>query len=85
MCKNCQLQIPIAATSHTVVSLNIHEPGSEPIYWQEGKEAEKEVQLRSATTTSKLTAWFALNQTDEQARNLSYLDIPKLYVLVNTL
>ena len=74
------LQIPTAVLSHTVISLSIHEPGGETICWKKGKEEERKRALQSSGATSQLTAWFKLNAKDENARSLTFLEVPRHYV-----
>lgn len=65
--------------SYTVVSLSVHEPGKESICWKKGSEEGKLSKLKSSKPTSQLTAWFQLNRRDVEARQYTYLEIPKHY------
>uniref|UniRef100_A0A7E4URS8 ATP-dependent DNA helicase n=1 Tax=Panagrellus redivivus TaxID=6233 RepID=A0A7E4URS8_PANRE len=61
--------------SHTVVRLQVHLPDQQTVIFEEGHE--KEAAERRKDTT--LTAWFKLNQEDEEARKHFYHEIPLYY------
>ena len=69
----------MAYISHTVVALLVHEPGKETIYWKKGREQQKMRTLETSDATSQLTAWFILNQREEEARQYTFLEIPFHY------
>jgi len=62
--------------SHTVIILAIHLPLENHISFVPGEES---LALERNPATS-LTAWFELNKTDPDARNLTYCEIPDSYV-----
>ena len=64
--------------SHAVVRLPVHLPDQQMIFIQQGNE--RQAVERAAQRETRLTDWFALNRTDENARNLFYNEIPYHYV-----
>lgn len=62
--------------SHAIIRLAVHLPLEQSVLFQEGQE--EEALERNENTT--LTAWFALNDSDPEARLHLYHDIPKHYV-----
>lgn len=62
--------------THHVERLDLHLPGQQVVYFREG--AEEQVVANPRQT--KLQAFFKLNQIDDSANNLLYLDIPQHYV-----
>jgi hypothetical protein len=66
--------------SYTVKTLSVHEPGGETICWKRGQEDERRRALQLSDPTSELTAWFHLNQHDEQARQYTFLELPQYYL-----
>jgi hypothetical protein len=65
-------------TSHTVYRLAVHLKDQQRVYFHRGNaQAAAEAQSERDTT---LTAWFKLNERDENARNYLYPDIPIHYV-----
>ena len=73
----------MAYLSHGATCLSVHEPDQENIAWMEGKEAEKELQLKRGEPTSQLTAWFALNKMEgpvgDKARQLTFFELPEFF------
>jgi hypothetical protein len=63
---------------HTVVTLQIHEPGEQRIYYHEGDE--DRVVEESTNKNTMLTAWFALNSHDLHAKTLLYAEVGEQYV-----
>jgi len=57
----------------------VHLPDEEMIYWKIGKEEQRLQQLDMPQATSKLTAWFALNEKIPEARALLYPEVPEHY------
>ncbi|CAH0385071.1 unnamed protein product [Bemisia tabaci] len=70
-------QIPMHGHSHSVMRLPVHLPGQQYVTFKEGSELQA---ISEKNQVTKLTAYFELNQTDINARNLFYHDIPKYYV-----
>jgi len=66
--------------SHTMVALSLHLPGEEPVYFKPGNEAHRRRQLASGAPTSQLTSFFKTVRESEDAKNLTYLEVPKLYI-----
>lgn len=66
--------IPMTRMSHSVVSLPIHLPGKELVYYRGDV---RSVPIRE--DNSKFLAWFRLNASSETARLLLYADIVKYY------
>ncbi|XP_024871388.1 uncharacterized protein LOC112454320 [Temnothorax curvispinosus] len=64
--------------SHTVIRLAVHLPNRQMVYFRAGNE-EQAVQ-RELTRDTTLTAWFKLNQSDENAVHFLYTDIPSHYI-----
>ena len=60
----------------TVLRLAIHLPNMQSIIYRDGDNLRDAIDRSSDTT---LMAWFKLNQRDEQARSITYQDIPSLY------
>ena len=70
-------EYPLQHHSHTVIRLPVHLPNQQRVYFHEGNE---EAALADATAgNSELTAYFALCQTDEEARQYTYVQIPLHY------
>ncbi|MCP4486968.1 MAG: hypothetical protein GY820_06565, partial [Gammaproteobacteria bacterium] len=64
--------------SHAIIRLAVHLPSEQVVYFREGEE---EAALDSTMQRkSTLTAWFALNRVDQQAREFLYHEIPEHYV-----
>ena len=71
-------EFPMHDKSHAIVRLAVHLPHQQPVYFAEGNEQQAlEAASRKDTT---LTAWFALNSKDSNARKYHYHDIPEYYV-----
>ena len=69
---------PMHHFTHTVTRLGIHLPLQNNIYLQEGNiDADLH---RAANTDTTLTAWFKLNDIDDQAHDILYCSIPQHYV-----
>lgn len=64
--------------SHTIIRLAVHFPDRQMVYFRAGNE--EQATQRELTRDTTLTAWFKLNQSDENAMNLLYTDIPSHYV-----
>ncbi|XP_011859609.1 PREDICTED: uncharacterized protein LOC105557074 [Vollenhovia emeryi] len=64
--------------SHTVIRLAVHLPNRQMVYFRAGNEEQAAERELNRDTT--LTAWFKLNQYDENARKFLYTDIPSHYV-----
>ncbi|UYV73007.1 hypothetical protein LAZ67_10001499 [Cordylochernes scorpioides] len=69
---------PMHQQSHSIMRLQVHLPGQQSICFNEDNIEEVVQQAGNKDTT--LTAWFKLNQVDENARNILYGDIPQNYV-----
>ncbi|UYV71710.1 hypothetical protein LAZ67_9000098 [Cordylochernes scorpioides] len=69
---------PMHQQSHSIMRLQVHLPGQQSICFNEDNIEEVVQQAGNKDTT--LTAWFKLNQVDENARNILYGDIPQHYV-----
>ena len=63
--------------SHAVLRLPVHLPDEQRVYFREGDE---QAALQRGENHTKLTAWFVLNQNDENARRFLYADIPYHFV-----
>ncbi|XP_076039427.1 uncharacterized protein LOC143024501 [Oratosquilla oratoria] len=64
--------------SHTVSRLAVHLPDEQKVYYREGNQ--KQAAARAEERDTQLTAWFKLNQTDENARKFLYCSLPEHYV-----
>ena len=73
-------KFPLSHLSHTVTRLAVHLPLQQNVYLQPGQV--DEALARAANSQTTLTAWFKLNQDDEQAHELLYPSIPQHYVWV---
>ncbi|MCP3668651.1 MAG: hypothetical protein GY696_40250, partial [Gammaproteobacteria bacterium] len=71
------LAFPLEEKSHSVVRLAVHMPLEQLVTFHTGDEAEA-IQ-RAARKKTTLTAWFELNKTDPDARDILYPDIPEKY------
>jgi ATP-dependent DNA helicase PIF1 len=71
-------QFEMEGNMHTVVTLQIHEPGEQRIYYHEGDE--DRVVEESTNKNTMLTAWFALNSHDLHAKTLLYAEVGEQYV-----
>ncbi|UYV63730.1 hypothetical protein LAZ67_2005450, partial [Cordylochernes scorpioides] len=69
---------PMHQQSHSIMRFQVHLPGQKSICFNEDNIEEVVQQAGNKDTT--LTAWFKLNQVDENARNILYGDIPQHYV-----
>lgn len=67
--------------SHAVITLPVHLPQQNMVYFQEGNEEEALAEARNGTT--KLTEWLSLNQRDQSARMFHYTEIPYHYTYRN--
>jgi hypothetical protein len=67
--------------SHTIVRLQVHLPDEQNVYFTE--DTLQTIANADGPKDSNLTAWFKLNQTDENALNILYSDIPQHYVFDN--
>ena len=75
-------EFKLHATSHTVYRLAIHLENQQRVYFQAGN-AQGAVERQGLRDTT-LTAWFKLNEDDENARNFLYPEIPEHYVFNET-
>uniref|UniRef100_UPI00358F89E5 uncharacterized protein n=1 Tax=Myxine glutinosa TaxID=7769 RepID=UPI00358F89E5 len=69
------MQYKMHGRSHTIIRLAVHLPLQQNVYYHEGGE-QRVLQVNPNTT---LTAWFILNQEDENAHEYFYADIPQHY------
>jgi hypothetical protein len=67
-----------------VMCLDIHLPNHERMIFDPNSSAE-DLLDQSAVAETTLTSWFLLNQSDRDARNYLYCDIPEHYVWSSTL
>ncbi|XP_065642316.1 uncharacterized protein LOC136073944 [Hydra vulgaris] len=68
----------ISDMSHTIIRLQIHLPDNQRVYFNEGEE---QVAIdRAAQRDTHLTAWFKLNDENNEARQYSYVEIPYHFV-----
>ena len=65
---------PLNDISHIIYRLSVHLENEQYVYFKEG--SEEVLIIKNLNTT--LTAWFQLNQTDIEARQYLYPDIPNL-------
>ena len=72
------LELTLNGRSHPVEALPVHLSGQNLVTFTENNEVQA-IQNRKACTT-KLTAWFALNRNDPEARQYTYPEIPTHYV-----
>ncbi|CAI9718827.1 Hypothetical predicted protein [Octopus vulgaris] len=63
--------------SHTVCRLALHLPDEQKVYYIVGEQ--RQAAARAQERDTHLIAWFKLNQSEENARNLLYCDIPEQY------
>ena len=70
-------QFPLTGKSHVVCRLALHLEHEQLIYFEEGAETEAVTAAEHKHTT--LTAWFALNAKDPDARQFTYQQIPEFY------
>ena len=71
-------EFPMQEKSHAVKRLAVHLPNLQRVYFVEGQE--DQAVNRALQKDTHLTAWFNLNQQDENARQYLYSDIPYHYV-----
>ncbi|XP_071570011.1 uncharacterized protein [Temnothorax nylanderi] len=64
--------------SHTVIRLAVHLPNRQMVYFRAGNE--EQAAQRELNRDTTLTAWLKLNQSDENAVQFLYTDIPYHYV-----
>jgi hypothetical protein len=62
--------------SHTIYRLAVHNENEQYVYFNEGSEN----QVLNKNNETTLTAWFKLNQEDNDANQYLYTEIPKHYV-----
>ena len=65
---------------HTVYRLAVHLPSDQSVYFQN---AEEESLKAALNRDSMITAWFKLNLSDPEARQLKYAQLPYKYVWKN--
>ena len=65
--------------SHQTVRLALHLPNEQPVYFREGQERAAMENANNEERKTKLTAWFQLNQVDQDAHQYLYADIPVYY------
>ena len=75
------LQFKMDEQSHAIIRLAVHLPLEQPVYFKPG--SEEEALLRAESSDSTLLAWFKLNQTDPDAHEHLYHNIPNYYVFSN--
>lgn len=71
------LEFPMHDRSHAVIRLPVHLPNLQQIVFEEGNE--KEALDQAAVRSTKLLAWFKLNQQDPYANQYLYTEIPHHY------
>ncbi|XP_071581345.1 uncharacterized protein [Temnothorax nylanderi] len=64
--------------SHIVIRLAVHLPNRQMVYFRAGNE--EQAAQRELTRDTTLTAWFKLNQSDENAVHFLYTDILSHYI-----
>ena len=64
--------------SHSIVRLPVHLPRQQPVYFQQG--TEEEALQRAGTQDTMLTAWFKLNNSDAEAKQYLYPEVPAHFV-----
>ncbi|KMQ90800.1 hypothetical protein RF55_9409 [Lasius niger] len=64
--------------SHTIIRLAVHLPNRQMVYFRAGNE--EQAAQRELNRDTTLTAWFKLNQSDENAVQFLYTDIPYHYI-----
>lgn len=69
-------EYPMHFQSHTIIRLDCHLPERQNVYFREGNEQE----AVSGNRSTKLLAFFHLNQTDPSANSFIYTEIPYHYV-----
>ena len=72
------LSFSMHESSHSIERLAVHVEDGQSVYWHDGQDVSTE--FRHTT----LTAWFLLNQEDEQAHEWFYHEIPEHYVWLRT-
>lgn len=72
------LENPMHDRSHAVYRLAIHLPNEQMVYFQHGQE--EAAAERAQQRDTHLTAWFKLNESDLNARQYLYCEIPIHYV-----
>ena len=63
-------------TYHVIYRLAVHVENEQYVYFKEGSEEE----LINKNFNTTLTTWFQLNQTDMEARQYLYRDIPNFSI-----
>ena len=71
------LEFPLSGRSHHVERLAVHLPGQQGVTFQKGGEVAA-LEAADGKATS-LTAWFALNRREEEARQWLYAEVPEHY------
>ena len=66
--------------SHAIVRLAVHLEREHQIFFRAGHEREA---LRNTMRMTTLTAWFQLNRTDPDAREIFYYRIPEEYTFIS--
>lgn len=72
------LENPMHDRSHAIYRLAVHLPEEQMVYFRSGNAPQAAV--RASHRQTNLSAWFQLNQTDIEARNFIYSEIPYHYV-----
>ncbi|XP_076043645.1 uncharacterized protein LOC143026761 [Oratosquilla oratoria] len=72
------LEFKIHDRSRSKIRMPVHLEHQQPVYFQPGEE--RQALERDQQRNTQLTAWIILNQTDVNARNLHYTEIPYHYV-----
>ena len=68
--------------SHTIIRLPVHLPDQQSVYFRQGHE--EEAVERASNCDTQLTAWFKLNETNEDPHQYLYTEIPTYYVFNKT-
>ena len=73
---HCLLAYNMYELSYVIYRLPVHNENKQNIYFKDGCENE----LIDKNLSTPLTAWFELNQNDEEAYQYLYSDIPNYYI-----
>jgi hypothetical protein len=76
-------KFPIQGHKPTVYRLAVHLPGMHSVSFNPNDQKNKNIlDLLNKNTSTTLLAWFKLNETDPDARNLLYSEIPRQYTFL---
>ena len=67
-------RLPMSYRSHAIIRLTVHLPLEQFVFFEPGQEPRAVAIAVSRETT--LTAWFKLHESDVEARQCGYRDIP---------